>query len=125
MREPLSTVSKLVKDAITTETMSIAGRINMLGMTMVFVLLAAGSTLDVVQAIVRILRPNFTAGDPPLLLLAVTMSALTLCCIVVVSIVDPLSHSRSRDRGDEAGRVALGPSSIRLRLRRGRRRLYR
>ena len=45
---------QLVRDAITTEALSVAGRINIIGMTMVFVLLAGDGTLDVVTAIVEI-----------------------------------------------------------------------
>jgi len=85
-----------VKDAIATEAMSIAGRINVLGMTMVFAVVAADGVLDVIQALVRIWRPGYSAGNPPLLILLLVMCGLTLCCVLAVGLVDPLSLDRRR-----------------------------
>jgi hypothetical protein len=87
---------RLAKDALVTEGMSVAGRINIVGMAMVFCLLAVDGTLDLIQTIVRIWHPAFTAGNPPILLLASVMFSLTLCCIVAVTIIDPLYLSRRR-----------------------------
>jgi hypothetical protein len=106
----LSAIYQLVRDAIVTEAMSVAGRINVFGMTLVFALVAADGTIDVVQAFVRIWRPNYHAGNPPVLILVAIMVALTLCCIVLVSLIDPLSlssrrHAPIRDlSGERSGR---------------------
>lgn len=103
-----------------TETMSLAGRINVFGMTLVFALLAADGTLDVVQAIVRIWRPSYKAGNPPLLLLVAVMSALTFCCVVLVSIIDPLSLSRRKSNQHQRRVRAYPERSSGSRARRSR-----
>ena len=57
-------VLEFAKDALRAEGMSPAGRVNLVGMVLGFLLLAGIGSLDLLQAVVRTFRPHYHHGVP-------------------------------------------------------------
>ena len=74
------------RDALKAEGTSVAGRVNLLGTVLAYVLVAAAGLLDVWQAIVRVWNDNYTAGAPSLLTLLVVFGLIFLACTLILAL---------------------------------------
>jgi hypothetical protein len=88
-------VVEFAKDALATEWLSNAGKVNALGLALTFAVIALDGTLDLIEAAVKIVRPSYSVGTPPLTVLIVLLAVFTLLCMIGVGVLDPL---RRRDR---------------------------
>ena len=74
--------------ALKLETATTAGRINALGLVFATALVGASAAIDLLQALVRICKPGYTAGLPSTMGLFALFLAGTVLCVAVLARAD-------------------------------------
>jgi len=80
-------VRKWIGDALRTEVGTTAGRVNLIGMLLVFLASGLAGPIGLLEAIVRVFNPNYTAGQPWLWLLVV-FAVFSLMCVWIVGYLE-------------------------------------
>lgn len=89
MPDKIRGAGHLMRIALKAEGLTPGGRLNLAGMTLVFVLTVGSGVLDVVQAVVRIWDPNYTTGLPSFLWVLATFGALLMVCVLIIVLLEP------------------------------------
>jgi hypothetical protein len=89
LTDRIQRVLDFVLRAIGLEASSEAGRINAVGLALVFALVAVGGAANLLQALVRIVNDDYTTGAPSLIALVAILGGLMLLCVLILALVPP------------------------------------
>lgn len=79
----------LVKLAVEAEGLTGAGRVNLVGLVLMFLLASAVIAGDLVQGVVRAFRPTFSVGTPTVTLVIVIFAGFLAFCVLILAFVPP------------------------------------
>ena len=83
---PIRYLTEFVRDAIRAETLTTPGRLNLYGLTLLFIVVIGGGWLfNLLQILIRAFwRSDYTTGLPSTLSLVVVYGGLMLLCVALL-----------------------------------------
>lgn len=87
LREHIATGVDLVKETIGMEFGTPAGQVNLVSIGLAFIIVLLSGAFDLLQALVRICRPNYTTGMPSGVVMFAMFIGLTLVCTLIVGLL--------------------------------------
>jgi hypothetical protein len=85
---------ELAREALWAETMTDAGRVNLVGIAAIFLIVIGAGLVDVLQALVRIAKEDFETGLRSLLSFVWAYGVLLIACVVVLAAAEVISPRR-------------------------------